>query len=695
MTDAPQIMAHSPANVQPYSEWNGLAAGILLASFFNQEEQQRARRLLLQHDCAIIEVGKSNLLIDLRSSPNPGQMVSLLLAQPGLRGLEEQSIHRTFCNVAREIIGQNIVTSKPGISPGLTGKGEIVAVADSGLDTGDVRTIHPDFKGRVRAIQTFPPGRAWQARIVDQDQKSSAADEYNGHGTLLCGCILGNGTLSIANGDGPHIMGMAPEAELVFQALERKVEWNELGKDWWRNVKHRPDPPVYHYVSIPDNLQELFQAAYDQNARIHLIAWGGGKPGAYDMNSRNLDQFMWDHKDFLIVVAAGNTAQPVLHPRVGRDVIAPGSISSPATAKNCLTVGASENERPTIEKNNGATAAELQAGEIRIPLRHYGDQPDHKWPNDPFRQDGVVDRKDDIAAMSSRGPTADGRRKPDVVAPGTFVLSARSRRLPPDEYGDLKELGKYSPAAQDYMFGLGTSISAALVAGCAALVRQYLRENQGIPNPSAALVKAVLIHAAQYQPYRFRHPDSSKPADNEQGWGRIDLQAVLLTPSPLAFVEKPGKTVLFYDDIEGLAQHEHHDVYIEIRNSMIPLRVTLVYTDRPGRTLINNLNLLAFDPDGTPFVGNDITGSGTPDTVNNVEGIIVEKPKEGKWKIQVLASDLPEGGVQAFALVITGGGVREDYKLLTEKAASTASIEVDASSASGVALNFPDLVKEQ
>jgi hypothetical protein len=128
---------------------------------------------------------------------------------------------------------------------------------------------------------------------------------------------------------------------------------------------------------------------------------------------------------------------------------------------------------------------------------------------------------------------------------------------------------------------------------------------------------------------------------------------------------------------------------------MIPLRVTLVYTDRPGRTLINNLNLLAFDPDGTPFVGNDITGSGTPDTVNNVEGIIVEKPKEGKWKIQVLASDLPEGGVQAFALVITGGGVREDYKLLTEKAASTASIEVDASSASGVALNFPDLVKEQ
>ena len=66
-------------------------------------------------------------------------------------------------------------------------------------------------------------------------------------------------------------------------------------------------------------------------------------------------------------------------------------------------------------------------------------------------------------------------------------------------------------------------MATPLVAGCAAVTRQYLRETEGIANPSAALVKAVLIHSARYLQYRYAHASSTAWTDNEQGWGRVDF----------------------------------------------------------------------------------------------------------------------------------------------------------------------------
>jgi hypothetical protein len=70
---------------------------------------------------------------------------------------------------------------------------------------------------------------------------------------------------------------------------------------------------------------------------------------------------------------------------------------------------------------------------------------------------------------------------------------------------------------------------------------------------------------------------------------------------------------------------------------------------------VNNLNLLARDPDGDFIVGNDFARTGDLDQTNNLEGIIIETPKLGIWSIRVIASNIPEGP-QDFALVISGGG---------------------------------------
>ena len=80
-------------------------------------------------------------------------------------------------------------------------------------------------------------------------------------------------------------------------------------------------------------------------ARIHSNSWGGGDPGAYDAQCEQLDRFVWQHKDMCVLVAAGNDGTD----KDGDGVINPMSVTSPGTAKNCITVGASENERPEFD----------------------------------------------------------------------------------------------------------------------------------------------------------------------------------------------------------------------------------------------------------------------------------------------------------------------------------------------------------
>ena len=467
-----------------------------------------------------------------------------------------------FNDVARGIVNATYVNENYN----LTGNGQILAIADTGLDTGvNNASMTSDLYGRILDIQ-FIGGDGPQDR--------------NGHGTHVTGSAVGNGSLS----DGQY-KGVAPEAQLVFQSIGY-----ENGT-----------------VVVPANLSVLFEYAYELGARIHSNSWGGSGNGSYMTSSKDVDQFMWTHPDMLIVFAAGNSGTDSDHD----GIIDNDSISYPGTAKNCLTVGASENNRGQI-------------------VYTWGDFWYSDYPVVPINNDYIANDPRGVAAFSSRGPTDDGRIKPDIVAPGTFIISTRSSVSDTVGWGAVNE---------DYIYMGGTSMATPIAAGGLALIRQNYVDNLNV-TPSAALLKATVINgASDMQPGQYGNDVTAQP-DYNQGWGLLDLRASLYPD---------GISIHFADNME-LSTGDAVEKNYYVSSSSKPLKITLVWTDHYGtelaqKELVNDLTLLVVQPDGTEVVVND--------TINNVEQVLFEEPEAGWYTVKVAGESVPMGP-QPCAIVVSG-----------------------------------------
>lgn len=395
------------------------------------------------------------------------------------------------------------------------GEGQIVCVADTGFDKGSITNVHPAFGGRVK-------------RLIALGRKSPArTDDPDGHGTHVAGSVLGDGT-SVSMGGA--ITGTAPEARLVLQSL--------MDGDGF-------------LTGIPDNLLDLFKPPFlEDGARIHTNSWGPTTPGLpYNRSAAEVDQMVWDNKDFVICFAAGNDGTD----RDGDGRVNLRSVSGETGAKNVITVGASEGDRPEISH----TYDELR------PL---------SFPAPPIHGNRMADNPAGLAAFSSRGPTQEGRYKPDLVAPGTAILSTRSRVAPDDHRFGVSA----DPA---YMFDTGTSMATPLVAGCVAVLRETLVKN-GTPKPSAALIKAMLINGADELPGQYSPTEAGASPNNSSGFGIVNLQRAVVLPTDAG---QAG-----FADAKELDQGEERAFPITIPEGAVrTLKVTLVWTDplaRPCRT---------------------------------------------------------------------------------------------------------------
>ncbi|MBR1587638.1 MAG: S8 family serine peptidase [Kiritimatiellae bacterium] len=498
--------------------------------------------------------GRTRLL---RARVSPAA-VAKLMARDDVRRLEPFVRPRLLNNVAAGIMGVQEVWN----AHGLTGRGQLITTADSGLDTGDPSTVMDDFRGRVRAI--VPLDGCW------------AKDAF-GHGTHTAGSLAGNGALSSG-----QFRGVACESDLWV--------WSVALKDG------SIDPLDYGALF---ETGDSTQPAYIHSASL------GAVTHAYTAESVEIDAWLWEHPEVLVVFAAGNGWTSGNYFTSAVD-----AITSEGAAKNVLAVGATESYR------------------TNTIYRAYADNPSQ------------------IFLMSSRGPMYDGRIKPDVCAPGTMILSTRTTQI-----AYTNTVGWLSYAANsNYTYNSGTSMATPLVAGSAALVRQWLVERRGYAfrPPTAALMKAILTGGARDMSTDAGTNCGGAAPNGAQGWGRIDLEETLY-PS--------NRSVRLVDRIP-FAQGQTCAYRVATTN-VAPLNVQLVWTDYPGPesddetpVLVNDLDLsVSNETTGVVWWGNGVTGG---DRTNNVEGVRIALAPAATYTIRVtghaVSHDHAEGGAAALYL---------------------------------------------
>ena len=513
--------------------------------------------------------------------------------------------------IAGNLNAEGTQPSGPGYMSWLGSKGLneqadfAIDFTDSGLDRGSTEPflLHPDFLDS-----------ALQSRVVYIINYASDGfrDDRRGHGTIVASIAAGRGVIDRDDATGYlYGLGLDPWARVgVSRIFDRNGRL----------------PGTLRFTNIAS-------AAYAAGARISNNSWGNTS-NEYDATAQEYDALVRDarptipgNQEMVFIFSAGNGG-------------AGGQISSPATSKNGIAVGASENYRP-----EGIDACNIDGGGSIGP-------------------DGADNAKD-ILRYSSGGPTRDGRAKPDIVAPGTHVHGAASQMSGFFGEGLCAGAGLFQPPNQSlYTWSSGTSLAAPHISGAASLVRRFFAVQNLLGDgrePSPAMIKACLIASASYM--TGENAGGNLPGER-QGWGLADLSRAFdgakreLVDQTKFFTES-GQTF----QIQGA-----------IADRSAPLRVTLAWSDAPGTligpAIVNDLDLELTVGGvtvyrGNVFAGSDSIAGGEPDRLNNVESIflppnLIPVGTEGNFTITVRATNIAGDGVpgnetildQDFAIVV-------------------------------------------
>lgn len=510
------------------------------------------------------------------------------LAEMGAVFWLERESRKVLKNDSSVLVGQSgpTGTTTPLFDHGLLGAGQIVAVLDTGVDIDSC--YFWDAANGLPAINACDGGTA-----VELAQRKVIAVDFLWQNEC-------NGGLSNTEwdnqGHGTHVGGTVAGDDFAQPGTHNSRDGMApqaklVVQDCGFQTNNCADCPGIGCPVV--DLVPIFQQTYNQGARIHTNSWGDEENdpnyGQYTSGSQDADEQMWNQKDFLLIFAAGNNGGTT------------NTVDSPSTAKSVISVG--------------STLRGTSAGSI--------------------------------SGFSSRGPTDDGRIKPDLTFPGSSIQSASNDT-------NINSFNCNNNGSS------GTSMATPGVAGMAALTRQYYAQGyypSGAPNapdgfnPSAALVKATLINSATQMSGEGTIPN------NIQGWGRVLLDNAL-------HLQGDAQKLFIDDNTTGFPNGSSGDTrtYQVSVGAGQPFEVTLAWTDYPSTpaasiNLVNDIDLEVSGPDGT-FLGNVFSGGqsatgGVADRRNNVEQVFRTSPTAGLWTITLRSFTVPQGP-QPFALVVTG-----------------------------------------
>jgi hypothetical protein len=605
-------------------------------------------------------LGYQNVIVRL-----PPEHLAEIAAQPEVVSIQPYFEPQKLDERQDQIIAGNLTDNLPdgpGYLAWLAGKGFtqaqftnsgfVVDLSDSGIDNG---TTTPGHFGLYIAGDTSQASRVAYNILQGHANHGSTLQGCDGHGTLNSHIVAGYDNST----DGfPHT-----DAAGYFYGLG-VCPFVKVGSSVVFDPNNFTNP----------NFTNLLTAAYTNEARICNNSWGANAAGSYDANAQTYDALVRDtgamgqNRQMIVVFAAGNAG--------------PGakSIDSPGSAKNVITVGAAENVRSLSTANGGTDSAG-----------------DSGCPSD---MDTNSNSADDIASFSSRGPCRDGRKKPDLVAPGTHITGGVAQNSPPPPpaglgsaiscftasgvcglpgSGTTGSTDNFFPLGQQfYTVSTGTSHSTPAVSGACALLRQYFINNSNAP-PSPAMTKAYLMNSARYL---TGINANDKLWSANQGMGEMNLG--------VAF-DSAWRILRDQLAVEKLTAAGQTRTYSgTIPDTTKPFRVTLAWTDVPGSTaaakaLVNNLDLTVNAGTnlykGNVFNGAFSTNGGAADGTNNVESVFLPASASATFTVTVSAA-------QINADAVTNGGSlpEQDFALVIYNAQIAAPVAQSVSISNGVAM---------
>jgi hypothetical protein len=356
------------------------------------------------------------------------------------------------------------------------------------------------------------------------------------------------------------------------------------------------------WFSQPGGMLLLMTDSYNNGASLSGNSWGpAGSPQGYDNDTMQVDIGVRDADPD----APGN--QPLSY--VLSFMNGYGGTSSQGTpdeAKNIFTIG--------------STKAQTSGGSQFLTIN-------------------------DLSSNSAHGPALDNRTIPHMVAPGCNVDSSIS--------------------GSGYGLMCGTSMASPHVSGAVALFIEYYRNLPGfVEDPSPALIKAAFIAVAHDL---AGHLDADggtlgHPFDSKQGWGRMDVEAVVDPQVAVRYFDNP----VVFDDTG-----QEWTMGFSPLDPLAPMRLMLVWTDAPGHGLggstpawNNDLDLIV-QVGGDTYRGNHFGASGwsvpggAADGMNNTEGVFLGPTAPASASVRVVASNINSDGIpnqgdttdQDFALV--------------------------------------------
>lgn len=404
--------------------------------------------------------------------------------------------------------------------------------------------------------------------------EGSCTGSSSSHGTHVAGAVGGTGISGETDGNGfLRGQGVAPGASLVNQAYTSFTGSGPGGM-------------------VPEGMLSIYKDSAESGALLTNNSWGPtGSPQGYDIPTMEIDFISRDalpdepgYQPVLAVwsVMNGNGDSS--------GSCSPSSLGSPDEAKNLFAVG--------------STGLQGSSGD-QVPI------------SDVFS----------VSSNSGHGPACDGRRRPDIVAPGCSTDST--------DTGD------------SYSLKCGTSMASPVVSGAIALwAEDYIGQTGNDPSP--ALMKANFIATA-------RDLEGGTNADGDtmghrpdrfQGYGRLDLDATM---------NPAGGEVYRMDQEEVFTETgQEWGMALAAADPSEPIKVVLAWTDAPGHgqggttpAWVNDLDLQVDALDGNTYLGNVVgddgwsDAGGSPDGMNNTEAVWLQPDQhQGGIDLSVLATDL-------------------------------------------------------